>query len=196
MNIMDRIRIVSLLAIQGYAGVTIAFSLASRSNDGTTPSTESVNDGEPSIDAARQHAIVAQDIYSATLGMLHRRYFHNDKALLPARAMQDVFDEIENGSKVKAQWISASLKPMSIDHAPKTEFERQAAKEIAAGSPHLEIVEEGYYRRAIAIPLTGGCLGCHEGMFQNSGGKKFAGLIVSVPIQDESSAAQIDAKTP
>ena len=191
-----RIGIATLIAIFGYAGVSIAFSDEPKSNEGTAPSSKSVGDGEPAINVARQRAIVAQDIYSATLRMLHRRYFHKDKAVLPARAMQDIFDDIESESKVKAQWISASLKPMSIDHTPETEFEKQAAKEIAAGTPHIEIVENGYYRRASAIPLTGGCLGCHEGMFQSDGRKKFAGLVISMPIHEESSAAEKAVRTP
>ena len=191
-----RIGIATLIAIFGYAGVSIAFSDEPKSNEGTAPTSESVGDGERAINVARQRAIVAQDIYSATLRMLHRRYFHKDKAVLPARAMQDIFDDIESESKVKAQWISASLKPMSIDHTPKTEFEKQAAKEIAEGTPHIEIVENGYYRRASAIPLTGGCLGCHEGMFQNDRRNKFAGLVISLPIQDKYPEADVRGKTP
>jgi len=196
MSILYRIGIATLIAVLSFAGVSIAFSDEPRSNEASATSSEFAGDDELSIGVARQRAIVAQDIYSATLRMLHRRYFHKDKALLPARAMQDIFDDIESESKVKAQWISASLKPMSIDHRPETEFEKQAAKEIAAGTPHIEIVEDGYYRRAIAIPLTGGCLGCHEGMFQDNRRKKFAGLVVSLPINDKPPEAEVLGQTP
>ncbi len=196
MKILNRIRIASFVAILGYLGISIVFSDEPRSIKGTAPGSESVGDGDLSISVARQRAIVAQDIYSATLRMLHRRYFHKDKAVLPARAMQDIFDDVESESKVKARWISASLNPMSIDHTPETDFEKKAAKEISAGTPHIEIVEDGYYRRAIAIPLTDGCIGCHEGMLQNKRTKKFAGLILSIPIQDKIAEADIRGKTP
>ena len=146
-------------------------------------SSESVKNGEQAIELARDRAKVMHNIYAATLRMLHDRYFHRNKAVLPARAMQDVFDDIERQSSVEARWISASLKPMSIDHRPESDFEKRAAKEIAAGTPQIEVVEEGYYRSAIAIPLTGGCLGCHEGVFQNNGRKKFAGLVISMPLR-------------
>ena len=99
--------------------------------------------------------------------------------------MQDIFSDIEDQSGVEARWISASLKPMSIDHAPESEFEKRAAKEIATGSTDVELVEDGFFRRAVAIPLTGGCLSCHEGAFQNNGRKKFAGLVVSIPLRTE-----------
>lgn len=140
--------------------------------------------GGLTVDQARDRATVMQDVYKATLVMLHDRYFHRDKSILPARAMQDIFSDLERQSNITARWISASLKPMSIDHAPGSEFEKRAAREIAAGASDVEAVEDGYYRRGVAIPLTGGCLGCHEGVFQNSGRKKFAGLVVSIPLSD------------
>ena len=74
---------------------------------------------------------------------------------------------------------------MSIDHAPESDFEKRAAKEIAAGAEDVEVLEDGYYRRAVAIPLAGGCLGCHEGVFQGNGRKKFAGLVISMPLREK-----------
>ncbi len=135
-----------------------------------------------SVDVARDRAKVMQGVYAATLEMLHQRYFHRDRSLLPARAMQDIFAEIEQRSQVKARWISASLPPMSNDHAPESDFEKRAAKEIAEGRDQLETSDGGYYRRAVAIPLDGGCLGCHAGRGRNPIKKQFAGLIVSIPL--------------
>ena len=132
---------------------------------------------------ARDRAKTMHSVYSATLDMLHHRYFRSDKAVLPARAMEDVFAEIKSQSKVEAQWISVNMKAMSIDHEPKTTFEKRAAREIAAGKPEVEVVEDGYYRRAIAIPLTSGCVGCHGGMFKEvTKSPRFAGLVISVPV--------------
>jgi hypothetical protein len=74
---------------------------------------------------------------------------------------------------------------MSVDHEPATDFEKRAAKEIAAGTEQLEVVEDGFYRRAGAIPLGDGCVGCHGGFFKPQSNKpKFAGLVISVPIQN------------
>ncbi len=142
-------------------------------------------DGGLSVGVARDRAKVMQDVYRATLAMLHDRYFHRDKSVLPARAMQDIFSDIQRQSNVEARWISASLRPMSIDHAPESDFEKRAAKEIAAGAEDVEVLEDGYYRRAVAIPLAGGCLGCHEGVFQGNGRKKFAGLVISMPLGEK-----------
>lgn len=145
---------------------------------------DSVNEKDRvSVIVARDRAKTMQSIYSATLDMLHHRYFRNDKAVLPARAMEDVFTEIKLQSKVEAQWISVNMKAMSVDHEPKTDFEKRAAREIAAGKLEYEVVEDGYYRRAVAIPLKNGCIGCHGGMFKElSKTPKFAGLVISVPV--------------
>lgn len=138
--------------------------------------------GELSLEVARDRATVMQDVYVATLDMLHQRYFHRDRSLLPARAMHDIFDQMERQTQVQAKWISASLPPMSNDHRPESEFEKLAAKEITAGTPHLEKLEDGYYRRAVAVPLGGGCVGCHQGRARNPNKKHFVGLIISIPL--------------
>ena len=136
---------------------------------------------------ARDRAKQMHEIYSATLDVIHRRYFHGERATIPARAMEDVFTEMKHRSKIEARWISVNTKAMSIDHDPKTEFEKRAAKELAEGKTAIEVVENGYYRRASAISLNSGCLSCHEGLFQTSSKKpRYAGLVISVPIEVDS----------
>jgi hypothetical protein len=138
------------------------------------------------VDAAvaRDRAKQMYDIYSTTLDVIHHRYFHGDRTTIPARAMEDVFSEMKRRSKVEARWISVNTKAMSIDHDPKTDFEKRAAKEIAEGKTEIETIEDGYYRRAGGISLHSGCLSCHEGLFQSSSKKpRFAGLVISVPIE-------------
>lgn len=144
------------------------------------------------LDVARDRAEVMHDVYEATLEVMHHRYFHGNRATVPARAMHDIFSIIERQSKVKARWISVNMKPMSIDHEPETSFEKAAAKAIAKGKSHIDIVENGYYRRAGAIPLSAGCVGCHGGLSSNpSTAPKFAGLVISVPVRESSTAAAV-----
>ncbi|WP_417729851.1 c-type heme family protein [Rosistilla oblonga] len=132
---------------------------------------------------ARQRARLMHDIYAATLDVMHHRYFHGGRAIVPARAMEDIFEEIQRDSHTEARWISVNLKPMSIHHKPKTKFEKHAADEIAKGEPAVDIVEDGYYRRATAIPMSGGCIGCHDGFFKKPTKEaKFTGLVISIPV--------------
>lgn len=138
-----------------------------------------------SLAAARERAELMHLLYSSTLETLHHRYFHGDRATVPARAMMDVFRDVERQTHTQAHWISASLRPMSIDHKPDTDFERKAATKISKGESVHETIEDGYYRRAGSISLDHGCVGCHAGLASTSTTRKFAGLIISIPVNQD-----------
>ncbi len=138
------------------------------------------------VAVARDRAKLMHQIYASTLKVMHHRYFHEDKAAIPARAMEDVFSEISWRAKIDARWIAANTQAMSLDHEPADEFEKQAAKEISAGKDEYESIEKGVYRRAGAIPLGAGCVNCHTGF---SGlppkSSRYAGLVISMPVNEE-----------
>jgi hypothetical protein len=139
------------------------------------------------VEVARDRARMMHEIYSSTLDVIHDRYFHDDKSAIPARAMEDVFREMNARSKSDARWIAVNLRAMSIDHEPETDFEKQAARELASGKSEFEKIEDGYLRRATPIPLTGGCISCHEGGFKPpTKVAKFAGLVISIPVRSMS----------
>lgn len=146
-----------------------------------------------SLEVARDRARLMHDLYSATLDSMHHHYFHVDRATLPARAMVDIFKEIEQQYHSKSNWISASFKPMNIDHKPQTEFEKLAARKIAQGDDFVETIDAGYYRRAGSISLNRGCISCHSGSFGNtSTARKFAGLVISIPVEETARLTQED----
>lgn len=139
-----------------------------------------------SVAAAKEKAALLHDVYSETLDTVHHRYFHADRAVIPARAMEDIFEAMKRKHGYEGRWISASFTPMSIDHEPETAFEKEAARRIVKGDESHETVEEGFYRRAGSISLSGGCVNCHSGSFgPPSPGRKFAGLIISIPVLPE-----------
>lgn len=170
-----------------------ATSKATASDD--TAATPADATDEPGVSAARERARLMHELYSASLHMMHERYFHGDKAMVPARALEDVFADIRRQSKTEARWIAVNMKAMNIDHLPESRFEKRAAREIAAGKDAVEVVEDGFYRRAGAIPLTSGCVSCHGGFFRTPSKKpKFAGLVISVPLSTETDNQPADGK--
>lgn len=191
MEVRRLIRSGMMVCAAGVVCVAVAFcadppEAGTASTNGLTPTSPAPEaaDGRVSVAVARDRAKVMHDVYSATLGTLHHRYFHGDRATVPARAMEDVFAELKRNSKVESRWISVNTKAMSLDHDPKTDFEKRAAQEISDGKLEVEVVEDGYYRRVGAIPLGGGCLSCHEGLFRSTAKvQRFAGLVISVPVQ-------------
>jgi hypothetical protein len=135
---------------------------------------------------ARDRAIQMHSTMESTLHAMHRNYFHRERAMVPARAMQDVFEDIGRDSHVDVRWISVNTKAMSVDHEPETAFERQAARAIASGKESFELIEGGFYRRAGAIPLSAGCIGCHTTSFAPpSMTPRFAALAISIPLAAE-----------
>lgn len=139
-----------------------------------------------SVATARERAKLMHDIYDTTLEVLHRHYFRREGAVLPARAMEDIFADIAKQSSAQARWISVNTKAMSINHEPETAFEKQAAREIASGKADFELVEDGYYQRAGRISLGGGCISCHNNQFASpSTSPKFAGLVIRIPVNDK-----------
>ena len=139
------------------------------------------------VEAARERARLMHSIYATTLDVMHDRYFHSDRSIVPARAMEDVFAELDRQSKVQARWISVNTQAMSVNHEPKSDFEKQAAKALGGGKQEFEAVEGGYYRRAGVIHLGNGCIACHTGFFSAASNKtpRFAGLVISVPVKAE-----------
>lgn len=143
-------------------------------------------DAPVSVATARDRAKLMHTIYASTLEVLHHHYFHANKAILPARAMEDIFSDLARQSKTTARWIAVSTKAMSLDHEPASEFEKHAAAEIKGGKSSVERIEAGYYRRAGAIPLDSGCVSCHTGGFAPpSGTPRFAALVISVPVTEK-----------
>ena len=139
------------------------------------------------VAVARDRAKVMHDLYATTLTVMHHRYFHGDRAVVPARAMEDIFSEIKQQSAVDARWISVNTKAMSVNHEPKSDFEKKAADEIIAGKTEYETVDGGYFRHAGAIRLGSGCISCHGGFFKEQGKTpKFAALVISVPVNNDS----------
>lgn len=170
----------------------VAFSLSavatSQTNENKKAAAAQPDDGQKrlTVAEARERAKLIHNIYAATLDSMHHHFFRRERSVLPARALEDVFAEIDRQSNIKAGWISVNTKAMSVHHEPKNEFEKNAAKAIAAGKGDFEVVEDGYYRRAGAIPLGSGCVNCHTGFFSKTPQtQRFAGLIISVPINNK-----------
>ena len=189
-----RIRHAIWAIIAAVAGSIIVTAASDDSIPATEPDSDVVSGEEESktehkeiprvsMAVARDRARLMHTIYLSTLDVMHDRYFHADRAVVPARAMEDVFAEIDDQTGAKANWISVNLKAMSINHEPKTDFERKAAREIAAGKSEIEETDGGFYRRATAIPMAGGCISCHGGLFkQQSKTEKFTGLVITIPV--------------
>lgn len=186
-------KVAASLSVAAAATFVVALAVSGEPSGEAEPKSDSGEASKAPAEVVRVPVAVARErvelmhrIYAATLEVLHHRYFHDSRATVPARAMEDIFAEMARQSQAEANWISVNTRAMSLSHEPKTEFEKAAAKEIADGKEEFERVEDGYYRHAGAIPLASGCVNCHAGFFKAPPkSPRFAALIISVPVKEE-----------
>lgn len=169
--------VATLVACLGVSSLA-AEPLATSEQPTSTPAAPRVT-----AEVARERAKLMQSVYVTTLHVMHDRYFHDDRAMAPARAMEDVFAELAEQTKIKARWISVNTKPMSVHHEPKTDFEKKAAADIAAGKAVYEQIDDDLYQRAVPIALGSGCVSCHTGFFSGTAKtNRFAALVIGIPL--------------
>jgi len=168
------------LGFVGLLGVAVV-----NSADPSAPASASpvAKEQAATVDSARERAKLVHQIYATTLDVMHERYFRNDRSTIPARAMEDVFAEVARTTKIDARWIGVNAKTMGINHEPKDEFEKSAARAIGTGKEEYEAIENGIYRRAEGIPLAVGCLTCHGSFGMVPKTPRFAGLVINIPLE-------------
>ncbi|MBI1312846.1 hypothetical protein GC176_16275 [bacterium] len=139
------------------------------------------------VPEARRQAKLLHDTYVATLHTVHRTYFdENSRDVIPARALESVFREIDHETGGQTRWIAVNTPAMNIDHKPKPGFEKDAARQLAKGDREFERIENGVYHRAGAVSLFAGCTKCHlSGIRPQQGVRSVAGLVISVPVKAE-----------
>lgn len=135
------------------------------------------------LEAPRRQAEVLHSAMHSALRVVHDRYYKEDEGLaIPAAALEEVFQDVQNEHRVQFRWLVVEGQAMNVDHSAKTDFEKDAVKALKQGQPFLETTEEGMYRRAGPITLTNHCLKCHV-PDRKSTKNRTAGLIISVPLQ-------------
>lgn len=135
------------------------------------------------LEAPRRQAEVLHSAMHSALRVVHDRYYKEDEGLaIPAAALEEVFQDVQNEHRVQFRWLVVEGQAMNVDHSAKTDFEKDAVKALKEGQPFLETTEEGMYRRAGPITLANHCLKCHV-PDRKSTKNRTAGLIISVPLQ-------------
>ena len=132
----------------------------------------------------RRQAELLLKTYLAALMVVHREYFDEDERhLLPARAFEEVFREVDEFSGGRTRWIAVNTPAMNVDHEPQSAFEKDAAKSLAGGDDFFERIEGEFYRRAAPVPFLASCSKCHQSALGKRRSGRMAALVISLPIQ-------------
>lgn len=160
--------------------VTLWVAAASPQEPVDSPATKSLD----SVAIARSQAVLLHKTYAATLDVMHDRYFRNDRDTIPARAMEDIFQDMKRQDGIESRWIGVNAKTMGINHEPQDDFEKLAAQTLRKKHDSVEKIEGKLYRRAEAIPLSSGCLTCHGSFGMQPKTPRVAGLVIGIPLKD------------
>jgi len=178
----------TLVALCAVSSLSLAFLTAS--SNGESQKADTTEDSDESADKltvpeARRQTKLLHDTYIATLHTVHRSYFDEDeREIIPARAMEQVFRQIDAETGGKTRWIAVNTPAMNIDHNPKEGFEKDAARELKKGKREFERVEDGTYLRAGAVSLFASCTQCHlSGLRPQQKVRSVAGLVISMPVK-------------
>jgi hypothetical protein len=126
--------------------------------------------GADSEDAAvtrtREQVKMLDDLYKTAVVSVTKRYVTAQDREPAIMVAKDVFGAMSKNGWHKAKLVDASGEPLNESNAPKTEFEKDAAREMNAGKPYFErVVGEGKDRRLLAatvVPVVmQKCADCH-----------------------------------
>lgn len=136
----------------------------------------------PTIEEARDRAVLLHDLANETLRAVHDAYYREDEGLpIPAVLLRDVFGELATRRQVEFRWLAVDADAMNVDHKAKTDFEKKAVQALAAGEAVYEETADGVYRHVGGVPLTSECLKCHLPN-RRSTRTRHAALMIAIPV--------------
>ncbi len=188
---MVRFALIAAVLVFVFAAVGTTSGDSSEETTGPTTEPDDRQQAEESLTPltvaeARRQASLLNETYMATLHVVHRQYFDTkQRDTLPARALEDVFKQIDERTKGRTRWISVNAPAMNIDHEPKPGFEEDAAKALTGGSRDFERVENGLYHRAAAVTLFASCNKCHLSALSSRRTGRVAALVITLPVRQE-----------
>lgn len=121
---------------------------------------------DPAVERARQQVKMLDDLYKTAVVSITKRYVAAQDKQPAINVAQDVFGAMQSKGWHSAKLVDASGEPLDDANAPKTDFEKEAARAMNAGKPYIDrVVGEGEGRRLLAatvVPVVmQRCADCH-----------------------------------
>ncbi|MFK8111628.1 MAG: DUF3365 domain-containing protein [Rubripirellula sp.] len=162
--------------------LTLVFPSGSSLGDENTSDRETVNIAKTPHEALARARLLHEMIRGA-LQVMHRDFFDEDNAhAIPSASLEDVFHALLEGHHVEVRWLNVQTDVLNVDHNPRDDFERKAAKEIAKGKQEFAMAGAKQYRFAGRIRLASQCLKCHV-KNRNTTQDRAAGLLITMPLK-------------
>jgi hypothetical protein len=124
-------------------------------------------EADPALERTRQQVRMLDDLYKNAVVSITKRYVGGQDEQPAIMVAQDIFGEMQKKDWHSAKLVDATGEPLNEANAPKSEFEKDAAREIKSGKPYFyRVVGEGKDRRLLAatvVPVVmKRCAECHS----------------------------------
>jgi hypothetical protein len=143
-----------------------------------------IEDSAPTtIHEARTRARLLHETIHGALQVMHRDFFGDggEDLNLPSQSLDDVFLALAETWGIEIEWLGVNA-TKGAGHEPDDDFEKAAAKALAAGKEEYEAVERGKFRYVGAIQIRNECLKCHVPN-RTSLEDRVGGLAFTIPLK-------------
>ena len=133
-----------------------------RADPGTRPEAGS----DPALERTREQVKMLDDLYKNAVVSITMRYVEAQDDQPAIKVAQDIFGAMQKQGWHSAKLVDATGEPLDDANAPRTDFEKEAAREINAGKAYFDrVIGEGEDRRLLAatvVPVVmQKCADCH-----------------------------------
>lgn len=168
------------LALLAAAWIMVPVTRTSVADDAGDPAADSL--APTTLQEARGRARLLHEVLHGALQVMHRDFFDEENPpAIPSASLEDVFAELEKSYQVRVKWLTVETDVLNVDHVPQDEFEKAAARALAAGKDVYEADQEGQFRFAGRIQLASQCLKCHV-KTRTSTETRSAGVVITMPL--------------
>lgn len=121
---------------------------------------------DAALERAREQVKMLDDLYKNAVVSITKRYIGVQDKQPAIMVAKDVFGAMKKQGWHSAKLVDATGEPLNEDNAPKTDFEKEAARAMNAGKPYFDrVVGEGEGRRLLAATVVPSvmqkCSDCH-----------------------------------
>ena len=112
-------------------------------------------EADPAVERARDQVKMLDALYKTAVVSITSRYVGGQDDQPAIMVAQDIFGAMKKQGWHSAKLVDSTGEPMNDANAPKTDFEKEAAREINSGKPYFDrVTVDGKDRRLLAATVV------------------------------------------
>ena len=144
---------------------------------------------ENAVARTRKQVKMLDDIYKGGIVLITQHYIEGDEDLPAGTAFKKLFEAAKKKGWHEVRILDATGSPYNDENVAKSNFEKQAIKQLRSGAPFVERVEkkagQRFFLAATPIPVVmEKCTMCHDSYDSSKQGLVVGALSYRVPIDE------------